>query len=128
MICKILEMRDMMTMWPVLCVDMNPGPVFSTENPDPASKQLEQHMARVYHMRNRCGYPCDGRPNIGITHLTANGDKFCNDPFYWREIRKQVAHSYIIDNWDTLRDGDVIDVEFILGEKREKKVSERFGG
>jgi hypothetical protein len=36
-----------------------------------------------------------------------------------------VSHNYIIDHFDELADGDVVDVEFILGEKPAKKVSER---
>lgn len=36
------------------------------------------------------------------------------------------AHKYIRDNFDHLDSGDVIDVEFILGETKEKKKSERF--
>ena len=35
------------------------------------------------------------------------------------------AHEHIILNWDQLKDGDVIDVEFILGETKVKKDSER---
>jgi hypothetical protein len=40
-----------------------------------------------------------------------------------RTIR--VAHNYIQDHWQALADGDVIDVEFILGERPTKKTSER---
>jgi hypothetical protein len=36
------------------------------------------------------------------------------------------AHRYIEENWNALSDGDVIDVEFILGETKEKKISERY--
>ena len=37
-----------------------------------------------------------------------------------------MAHHYIIEHWDKLRDGDVVDVSFILGETQQPKVSERF--
>lgn len=36
-----------------------------------------------------------------------------------------VAHKYIIENWAKLKDGDVVDVQFILGETKAPKVSER---
>ena len=39
--------------------------------------------------------------------------------------RKVRAHDYIAEHWAELDDGDVIDVEFILGEKPTKKISER---
>jgi len=35
------------------------------------------------------------------------------------------AHKYIIDHWVDLKEGDVVDVEFILGEASEKKISQR---
>ena len=35
------------------------------------------------------------------------------------------AHRHITENWDYLRSGDVIDVEHILGETTEAKLSER---
>jgi len=37
----------------------------------------------------------------------------------------RIAHNYIAENWPTLRDGDVVDVEFILGERSAAKQSER---
>ncbi|KKL90716.1 hypothetical protein LCGC14_1901950, partial [marine sediment metagenome] len=35
------------------------------------------------------------------------------------------AHRYVAAHWDELKSGDVIDVEFVLDETTEKKVSER---
>lgn len=35
------------------------------------------------------------------------------------------AHKYIEENWDALKDGDVVCVEHILGERETPKVSER---
>lgn len=37
----------------------------------------------------------------------------------------KVAHMHIRDHWLELASGDVVDVEFILGERAEPKVSER---
>lgn len=37
----------------------------------------------------------------------------------------ETAHKWIIQNFSGLQDGDVVDVEFILGETSTKKVSER---
>jgi hypothetical protein len=39
---------------------------------------------------------------------------------------KQVAHNYITEHWHELADGDVVDVEFILGESGKPKISERY--
>jgi hypothetical protein len=105
---KTLEIRDEGTFIPVLCVDMNPD-----------------NDVQRYYLRERCGYPCDGRPNIALTHLAANGDRCWNDPQAWGGRTRPVAHNYIIDHWEELNDGDVIDVQFILGETEAPKKSER---
>jgi hypothetical protein len=34
------------------------------------------------------------------------------------------AHAHILQNWHSLTSGDVIDVEFILGESKQPKESE----
>jgi hypothetical protein len=104
---KALEIRDDGTFIPALAVDMNP----TTDE-------------QVYLLR-RCGYPCDGRPNILLTALYGDG-MATNDPYAWGGRTWPVAHNYIIDHWSELRDGDVVDVSFILGETPCPKVSERF--
>lgn len=103
---KVLEIRDSATFIPVLCVDINP----------PAG------IVAWYAIR--LGYPCDGRPNVILSRLSGDG-KSTNDPYAWGDRTFAVAHHYIIENWHELSDGDVVDVEFILGEKSFKKVSER---
>jgi hypothetical protein len=110
MLIKILEIRDSGTFIPVLAVLMD----------EPANE------AQRYYLR-RCGYPLDGYPNVAITSLHADGDPFWNDPYGWRSGARTypVAHNYIIKHWAELKDGDVICVEFILGERPEPKVSER---
>ena len=104
---KALEIRDEGTFIPVLAVDMN------------AENESQRYLLR------RCGYPCDGHPNIILTNLNGSG-KATNDPYEWGGRTYLVAHNYIIDHWDELEDGDVVDVSFILGESKEPKVSERF--
>lgn len=107
---KVLEIRDKATFIPVVCVDMNPA-----------------NDVQRYYLR-RCGYPCDKQPNIAISHLRASGEPFWNDPHGWSGRTYPVAHGYIIENWTTLVDGDVVDVERILGETGDAKKSERLDG
>jgi hypothetical protein len=104
---KVLELRDEGTFIAILAVDMN------VERPE------ERYLLR------RCGYPCDGRPNILITHLAADGRPAWNDPYGWGGRTYPVAHNWIIEHWNEISDGDVIDVSFILGESDKPKVSER---
>jgi hypothetical protein len=109
---KLLELRDEGTFIPLLAIDMNPA---GTES------EAQRYLLR------RCGYPCDGRPNVAITHLRCGGDPCTNDPYHWGESRRTyfVAHNWIIDHWNELEDGAVVDVQFILGETKQPKRSER---
>jgi hypothetical protein len=104
---KMLEIRDEGTFIAMLCVDMNPD------------NNAQRYLLRRY------GYPCDGRPNIAITNGSASGLPCWNDPYAWGGRTYPVAHKYIIEHWADLQDGDVIDVQFILGETKKPKVSER---
>lgn len=105
---KIIEVRDSATFIPVLCVNMN------------SYDATERYFLR------RCGYPLDGEPNILLTRLSADGPAN-NDPYSWGGRTYPVAHDYIITHWSELQSGDVVDVEFILGETAHKKSSEREG-
>ncbi len=120
---KILEIRDEGTMIPVLCIDMNPT---QWEIADGAARQNpDKYLVQRWYMHERCGFPCDGRPNIMMTHLGLDGGPATNDPIAWGGRTRPVAHAYIIENWPKLSDGDVIDVEYILGERATPKISER---
>lgn len=103
---KALEIRDDGTFIPALAVDINPD-----------------NEGQRYLMR-RVGYPCDGRPNVILTRLEGAGNA-TNDPYEWGGRTFPAAHHYIIEHWNELRDGDVVDVSFILGETDNPKVSER---
>jgi hypothetical protein len=107
----VLELRDRATFIPILAVDMNPD----------AFGGSSQH-----YLLRRCGYPCDGQPNVLITRLDGSGGRACNDPYYWNDRTFRVAHEWIIANWHELENGSVVDVEFILGETKTPKISERF--
>ena len=105
---KCLEIRDEGTFIAALAIDINPD-----------------NEGQIYLMR-RVGYPCDGQPNVILTRLDGNG-KATNDPYAWGGRTWPTAHNFIIDHWDELSDGDVVDVSFILGETAKPKVSERVG-
>lgn len=104
---KLIEIRDSGTFIIALCIDMNPA------------SAIQHAYLRRY------GYPCDGRPNIMLTHANG-GQKASNDPYEWSGRTYPEAHHYIIEHWDELQDGSVVDVEFIKGETKEPKVSELF--
>lgn len=101
---KILELRDKATFIPVVAVKMMP---------DAAN---ERYLLR------RAGYSTDGNPLVLLTR--ADGGKSAYDPYDWGDRTFHTAHLYIEEHWNELEDGDVVDVEFILGETKERKLSE----
>lgn len=75
----------------------------------------------------RSGYPKDGS---SIMLMCLSDGKATNDPYEWGSLGMGMrtmpnAHNWIIDNWDKLSDGDVVDVQYILGETKESKLTER---
>jgi hypothetical protein len=104
---KCLEIRDANTFIPVICI-----------------RPVAENDAQRYLLR-RDGYRADEtEPCIIMINAQCRGAAY--DPYDWQERRtKGHAHQYIADHWHKLHDGDVIDVEFILGEKPAKKISER---
>lgn len=106
---KCLEIRDAATFIPVICI-----------HPVPDNEE-QRYLLR------RDGYSCDPEEHI-IIMIKAQCAGVSYDPYKWpgQARTMRVAHDWIRSNWDTLADGDVVDVEFILLEKTEKKISERF--
>lgn len=107
---KTLEIRDEGTCIPVLAIRMLP----------------DSEASRYW--LHRCGYPEDGR---SITVMCLNDGKATNDPYEWTALgmgprTMPVAHSFVIDHFDELEDGAIVDVQVILRERREPKASERF--
>lgn len=108
MIVKALEVRDRSTFIPVLAVQMTP------------SNYEQKYLLR------RAGY---GGEHTCVMLSQLEGGKIHYDPYEWEANERTMpeAHKYIEQNFNELKDGDVIDVEFILGESTEKKISEKEG-
>ena len=105
---KCLEIRDDGTFMAVICI--RPVPV----------NEAQRYLLR------RDGYrgTVDERCIILIKPQCSGVAYDCYDwPASPRTIPR--AHDYIAQHWHELKDGDVIDVEFILGERSTKKTSER---
>lgn len=62
-----------------------------------------------------------------MVYLIALATERCAyDPYTWGDRTMANAHLYIAEHFDELHDGDVVDVQFILGETDKPKVSEQF--
>lgn len=121
---KLLEVRDIGTTIPLLCIEMRPEPlVWETAHVDRVENRGKVIVEERY--CQRYGYPMEGNPSIAICHFALPvGRRITNDPYEWGDRTFATAHEYILDHWDELMDGDVVDVELILGEKITKKQSE----
>ncbi len=108
---KLFELRDRSTFIPVMAVQLSPS--------DDSSENWLMRRAGFAFMDNNvilCRLECAG-VDYNATH----------DPYAWDKGARTffVAHKYIQENFDTLAPGAVVDVEFILGETTQPKVSER---
>lgn len=111
---KLLEIRDAGTFIPVMAICME-------------STNEEQRWLLA-----RAGYGAHSRIQkqyILVVKLVGDGTQVQYDPLKWSSSRTMTtAHKYILDSFGLLKDGDVIDVEYLLGEKNEIKISERYDG
>jgi hypothetical protein len=103
---KCLELRDIGTFIPVICI-----------RPIPTN-------AAQYYLLRRDGYSGDETERC-IIMIDAQCRGVSYDPYGWTGARTLPrAHLYITEHWSELHDGDVIDIEFILGERNIPKISE----
>lgn len=72
------------------------------------------------------GFRREGFGPDSVYLVRLNDQQCAYDPFKWANSRTMFqAHLYLQDHYDELESGDVLDIEYILGEKTIKKVSER---
>lgn len=106
MIIKAVEIRDKATFIPALAIKMAPA----TEG--------QRYLLR------RTGYGFDP-PSIMLVRMSDCAAD--NDPFGWTNRTMRAAHIWIAAHFDEMSDsGDVVDVEFLLGETTQPKRSEQF--
>jgi hypothetical protein len=111
---KTIEVRDAMTFIPVLAVNLKPG-------------NLDDR-----YLLARAGYSPHPEEQARYVILIRIEGKMAAhyDPIDWSSDTRTMptAHQYLIDHWDDVESGDIVDVQFILGETDEPKVSEALKG
>jgi hypothetical protein len=104
---KLFEIRDAHTFIPAVAVQCST--LAGSVTPE------ERYLLR------RSGY---GEDNcVLLTRLAGGKSEY--DPYSWGDRTMNAAHLHIERNWNRLASGDVVDVEFSLGETKEPKLSER---
>ena len=109
---KFLEVRDRFTFIP--CFAFKPSEVNS----------IAEHGPVPCYLVMSAGYGA-GRDAVVFGRLDHPGHTQC-DPYEWNTGARTMpqAHAWVEKEWDNIKSGDVIDVEFILGETKEKKMSQ----
>ena len=102
---KVFEIRDIGTFLPVICIRM------ATDND------------REGYLLKRLGYMPDSNL-IQLVWTTTGRTEY--DPYKWADRTLFTAHKYIAEEWENLKSGVVIDVEYVLKEKDTPKKSERY--
>jgi hypothetical protein len=102
MIVKVIEIRDRGTFIPAAAI-----------------KTVWANEGQRYLLR-RAGWPND---QVILVHL--QNCRSAGDPYDWDDRTMQTAHVWLIEHFEELSDGAVVDVQFILGETAAPKVSER---
>jgi hypothetical protein len=109
---KLFEIRDEGTFMPVMCIRLT------------STTEEERYLLA------RAGYGVDymsQRQYIQMINLAGGSGHSCCDPYEWPGGATTLpeAHKHIIEHWDALETGDVVDVEYVNGRTSESKVSER---
>src|SRR5262244_2379476 len=94
---KCLEVRDRNTFCAVICI--RPAP----------DNEAQRYLLRRDGYSGKADEQC-------IIYITPQCRGVQYDCYNWHDRTHRVAHNHIRENWADLIDGDVIDVEFILGE------------
>lgn len=105
---KILEIRDEGTFIPAIAFQLG------------STNEAERYLCA------RAGFGKDNESHQAYIFLTdLNCKKGINyNAFDWGDRTYHVAHLHIKQNWEEIKSGDVIDVQYLLGETKEKKLPE----
>jgi hypothetical protein len=109
---KLFEIRDRMTMIPVLAIKMG------------GRTEEERYLLA----RSGFGRSVEAQDQyVMLVQIVGGEGKAQSDPEGWPHNPRtyHLAHNYILREWEKLKSGDVVCIEFISGERDKPKTSER---
>jgi hypothetical protein len=109
---KLFEVRDRITFLPVIAIKLEPG-----NEPD---RYLLAMVGYGLRAQKQSQYILMGKLQTGKLKCTPS-----SHAGYPAVRTLPMAHHHVLKHWDELTSGDVIDVEFILGEVPAPKISQR---
>lgn len=115
MICKTIEIRDRGTFIPAMAIKLQPR--------CDADRYLLARSGYGVHAERQAEY-------VILMRIDGGEDlKGQCDPNAWGDCPRTMleAHCWIALHFEDIESGDVVDVEFILGETASAKISERKG-
>jgi hypothetical protein len=110
MICKTVELRDRGTFVPALAIKLTP------------TNEADRYLL------SRAGYgltPERQSTYVMLCGLDGGLERITCDPFDWGDnATRHFAHLWLIEHFDEIESGAVVDAEFIRGESKSPKVTE----
>lgn len=115
---KTFEVRDAMTFIPCVGILCDPDTLRGPDGMLPLTLADGYLLGRAGYHETRC---------VIFTRLDGHDSNIAPyDPVDWGHNRTmRIAHEYVLDCWDELESGAVVDVEYIMGVRDEPKESER---
>lgn len=113
---KYVEIRDVGTTIPAVC--FRPSAIYNY------SGAFNPIVGKVVsYGLERTGY---SRHNQCVVLMRLDDCRAKNDPYEWGNSSRTMtaAHAWIDENFDRINHGDVVDVQFILGQTNTPKISE----
>jgi hypothetical protein len=107
---KVFEVRDVGTFIPAIAIKLA------------VSSDAERYLLKC------SGYEVNDEgvvPHLVLFGKLNGKSKLCFDVYDQDSSTMQQAHPHVQDNWYSLASGEVIDVEFVRGDSKEPKISER---
>lgn len=105
---KLFEIRDAATTIPAMATRLS------------ARSEAERWLL------SKAGYGVDPGDQHYVLFMRLADCESYYDPYSWHGSRTMhLAHVHVLEQWDKLKSGDVVDVQFVLGETKEPKLSEQ---